>query len=133
MITEQQGQQQFEAADLLEEAVLKGRWKGIVAEKLWLIECSEGIMMEVELDKWQRGLRLIGTPDVTDDGGYQLSLQMAEGAKCANAKRIQQLVAPLGWGCDDPEVIASVIVANDAIWPTACALIDLLWNGGSNS
>lgn len=103
MITEQQGQQQFEAADLLEADVNRGRWKGINADKLWLIECEQGIMLEVELNKKQKGLRLLGTPDVTPDGQYQLRL------------------------IRNDDVIAEHLVTCDRLYAACCDILDGLW------
>lgn len=104
MITEEQGQQQFDAADRLEAVVLKGRWKGINADKLWLIECEQGITLEVELNKRVKGLRLLGTPDVTPDGLYQLQLIRYD------------------------EVERDLLIPNDKIFETSCEIIDEIWN-----
>lgn len=128
MVTEEQGKQQFEAADCLEAAVLKGRWKGIVADKLWLIEVEQGITIEVELDKCMKGLRLVGTPDMTDDGQYLLSLEMTNGAKCKNPAQIQ--AAAQGWSAPDsgdPDVLCQCLVNCDAIWPNCQAVLDALF------
>ena len=100
MITEQQNTQQFEAADLLEAAVLQGRWRGIVPDKLWLVEVEQGINIEVELDRVERGLRLLGIPDMTPDGQYQLLLESDR------ATREERLVA-----CDQ-------------IFPAICQMLD---------
>lgn len=126
MITEEQGRQQFEAADRIEEAVLKGRWKGIVAEKLWLIECEQGIQMEIELDKCVKKLRLFGTPDMTDDGKYQLCLTMVEGARCPQPARIR--AAAPGWqASDDPDTLCTILVENDQIWDVCREVLDHLF------
>ncbi len=126
MITELQGQQQFEAADHIEIDVVKGRWKGIVAEKLWLIECQQGIQLEIELDKCLRKLRLMGYPDAIGDGRYQLILMMADGARCTQPDRI--LAAAPDWQpSDDPDTICSILVNCDQIYPTCRTLLDKLW------
>ena len=105
MITPEQGQQQFDAADRLEADVLKGRWRGITAEKLWLIECEQGIMIEVELGKRGHGQRLLGTPDVTDDGQYQL--QMVDRSD---------------------RVISERLVTCDQLYAACCEMLDAAWN-----
>lgn len=128
MITEEQGRQQFEAADQLEAAVLKGRWRGIVEEKLWLIEVEQGINIEVELDKYSKGLRLIGLPDMTDDGQYLLRLEMSNGARCKNPAQV--LAAASGWAApfeSDPDLLCFRLVPCDLIWPTCREVIDALW------
>lgn len=108
MITAEQGQQQFDAADRLEALVLKGRWKGINADRLWLIECEQGIMMEVELGKKVKGLRLLGTPDVTEDGKYRLQL------------------------IKNDEVLSEQDVANDQLLEECCKIIDGVWAQGKS-
>ncbi|GEM_PF-5367625 len=126
MISPEQGQQQFDAADRLEAAVLKGRWKGIVPEKLWLIECEQGIMLEVELDKAVKGLRLIGTPDATDDGQYLLQLTMNEGRPCPNKAKV--LAAATDFSAStDKDILAEKYVANNQISTTCEALLDKLF------
>lgn len=126
MITSLQGQQQFDAADRLEAAVLKGRWKGLVAEKLWLIECEQGIMLEMELDKAVKGLRLIGTPDTTDDGLYLLQLTMNEGKPCPNKAKV--LEAATGFSASaDKDILAEKYVENDQIAEVCEALLDKLF------
>ena len=103
MITPEQGQQQFDAADRLEATVNKGRWKGINADKLWLIECEQGIMLEVELNKKVKGLRLLGTPDVTEDGLYQLQL------------------------LKNDDIVSERLVQNDQLYEACCEIIDEVW------
>lgn len=126
MITELQGQQQFEAADRIEHDVVKGRWKGIVPDKLWLIECEQGIQLEIELDKYLKKLRLMGYPDATDDGRYQLVLTMADGAKCPSPAKVRA-AAPDWQTSDDPDTICTLLVDCDQIYPTCRALLDTLW------
>lgn len=128
MITEEQGQQQFEAADLLEAAVLKGRWKGIVADKLWLIEVEQGINIEVELDKKVKGLRLVGIPDMSEDGQYLLRLEMTAGQKCKNP--VQVLNAAKEWATSegDPDVLCQRLVPCDQIWAECSGVLDALWS-----
>lgn len=126
MITETQGQQQFDAADRLEAAVLKGRWKGMVAEKLWLIECEQGIMLEMELDKSVKGLRLIGTPDATEDGKYLLQLTMNEGKPCPNKAKVLQAATDFV-PSEDKDIITEKYVENDQIAETCEALLDKLF------
>lgn len=127
MVTQEQGQQQFDAADRIEADVLKGRWKGIVAEKLWLIECEQGIMLEVELDKAVKGLRLIGTPDATDDGQYLLQLTMLEGRPCPDKAKVLQAATDFS-ASPDKDIIAEKYVANDQIAPVCEALLDKLFS-----
>lgn len=129
MITEEQGQQQFDCADLIEAAVLKGRWKGIVPEKLWLVECYQGIMIEIELDKKLKGLRLAGQPDMTEDGQYLLRFQMDGGKKCNNPQPILQAAAgfephPVK---NDPDILCQRLVQNDQIWEVCRDVLDALW------
>lgn len=126
MITEEQGQQQFEAADRLEAGVLKGRWKGLVPEKLWLIECEQGIMLEIELDKAVKGLRLIGTPDATEDGQYLLQLTMNEGKPCPNKAKVLAAATEFAPSADK-DIIAEKLVDNDQIATTCEALLDNLY------
>jgi len=127
MITKLQGQQQFEAADRIEADVLKGRWKGIVPDKLWLIECEQGIQIEIELDRYIRKLRLMGYPDATDDGLYQLILTMAEGSRCPQPARV--LAATPDWQpSDDPDVLCTILIENDQIYDTCRSVLDALWN-----
>ncbi len=123
MVTEEQGKQQFEAADRLEAAVLKGRWKGIVADKLWLIEVEQGINIEVELDKCMKGLRLVGTPDMTDDGP-------------AGRAAVTAWAAAQGWRAPDsgdPDVLCQCLVNCDAIWPNCQAVLDALFPPKTNN
>lgn len=127
MITQEQGQQQFDAADRLEASVLKGRWKGMVAEKLWLIECEQGIMLEMELDKAIKGLRLIGTPDSTDDGQYLLQLTMAEGKPCPNKTKVVQAATEFSESVDK-DIIAEKYVENNQIAPVCEQLLDNLFS-----
>lgn len=127
MITQEQGQQQFDAADRLEASVLKGRWKGMVAEKLWLIECEQGIMLEMELDKAIKGLRLIGTPDATDDGQYLLQLTMAEGKPCPNKTKVVQAATEFNESADK-DIIAEKYVENNQIAPVCEQLLDNLFS-----
>lgn len=126
MITEVQGQQQFDAADRLEASVLKGRWKGLVAEKLWLIECEQGIMLEMELDKAVKGLRLIGTPDATDDGLYLLQLTMNEGKPCPNKAKVLEAATDFTESADK-DIIAEKYTENDQIAPVCETLLDNLF------
>lgn len=126
MITEVQGQQQFDAADRLEASVLKGRWKGLVAEKLWLIECEQGIMLEMELDKAVKGLRLIGTPDATDDGLYLLQLTMNEGKPCPNKAKVLEAATDFTESADK-DIIAEKYIENDQITPVCETLLDNLF------
>lgn len=126
MISSLQGQQQFDAADRLEAAVFKGRWKGMVAEKLWLIECEQGIMLEMELDKAVKGLRLIGTPDTTEDGKYLLQLTMNEGKPCPNKAKVLQAATDFVTS-EDKDVIAEKYVENDQIAECCEALLDKLF------
>lgn len=126
MITEEQGQQQFEAADRLEAGVLKGRWKGLVPEKLWLIECEQGIMLEIELDKAVKGLRLIGTPDATEDGQYLLQLTMNEGKPCPNKAKVLAAATEFAPSADK-DIIAEKLVNNDQIATTCEVLLDNLY------
>lgn len=126
MITETQGQQQFDAADRLEAAVLKGRWKGLAAEKLWLIECEQGIMLEIELDKAIKGLRLIGTPDATEDGKYLLQLTMNEGKPCPNKTKVLQAATAFSPSVDK-DILAELLVENDQIAPICETLLDNLY------
>ena len=126
MITQEQGQQQFDAADRLEAAVNKGRWKGLVADKLWLIECEQGIMLEAELDKAVKGLRLIGTPDANEQGLYLLQLTMAEGKPCPNKAKV--LAAATSFEASaDKDIIAEKLVENNEIAETCEALLDNLY------
>lgn len=129
MITEEQGQQQFDCSDQLEEAVNKGRWKGIVPDKLWLVECNQGIMIEVELDKIQKGLRLAGIPDMTDDGQYMLRLQMDGGKQCANPKRILAAAEAFTPEPDpkDTTIICERLVPNDKIFEVCVLVLDALF------
>lgn len=127
MITEKQGQQQFEAADRIEEAVMKGRWKGIVAEKLWLIECEQGIQMEVELDRCIKKLRLTGTPDALGDGRYELRLMMAEGARCTQPDKVRAAAPDWQTSDDDPDTICTTLVENDKIWDACRDVLDQLF------
>ena len=126
MITEVQGQQQFDAADRLEASVLKERWKGLVAEKLWLIECEQGIMLEMELDKAVKGLRLIGTPDATDDGLYLLQLTMNEGKPCPNKAKVLEAATDFTESADK-DIIAEKYIENDQIAPVCETLLDNLF------
>lgn len=127
MVTEEQGQQQFDAADKLEAAVQKGRWKGIVPDKLWLIEVEQGINIEVELDKCIKGLRLVGIPDMTDDGQYLLRLEMLSGAKCPNPARV--LDAAKEWAASegDPDVLCQKLVSCHQIATECFAVLDALF------
>lgn len=127
MITEEQGQQQFDAADQLESAVQKGRWKGIVPDKLWLIEVEQGINIEVELDKKVKGLRLIGIPDMSEDGQYMLQLEMTAGTACKNPALV--LNAAQGWVRpeSDPDILCQKLVPCDQIWAECEAVLDALW------
>jgi len=127
MITEEQGQQQFEAADLLEAAVLKGRWKGIVADKLWLIEVEQGINIEVELDKKVKGLRLVGIPDMSEDGQYLLRLEMTAGQKCKNPAQVLNAAKEWATPAGDPDVLCQRLVPCDQIWPACSSVLDALW------
>lgn len=85
---------------------MSGRWKGINADKLWLVECEQGIMIEVELNKRVKGLRLLGTPDVTDDGLYQLRLVRND------------------------VVESERLVPNDGIYEACREIIDSIWAKG---
>lgn len=127
MITDAQGQQQFDCADLLEAAVLKGRWKGIVPDKLWLVECDGGIMIEVELDKCVKHLSLMGEPDVLGDGRYQLRLMMREGKVCHNPKVILDRLVNFTKG-EDCDTFAVRYVECDQIWEACCEVLDALTN-----
>lgn len=126
MISSLQGQQQFDAADRLEAAVLKGRWKGLVAEKLWLIECEQGIMLEMELDKAVKGLRLIGTPDATPDGKYLLQLTMNEGKPCPNKAKVFEAATTFS-SSTDKDILAETLVENDQIAEVCETLLDTLF------
>lgn len=84
--------------------MLKGRWKGVNADKLWLVECEQGIMIEVELNKKVKGLRLLGTPDVTEDGQYQLQL------------------------IRNDAVVSERLVANDQLYEACCEMLDSVFN-----
>ena len=126
MITQEQGEQQFAAADRLEAAVNKGRWKGLVADKLWLIECEQGIMLEAELDKAVKGLRLIGTPDANEAGQYLLQLTMDEGKPCPNKAKV--LAAAISFEPSaDKDIIAEKLVENDEIASVCETLLDNLF------
>lgn len=126
MISSLQGQQQFDAADRLEAAVLKGRWKGLVAEKLWLIECEQGIMLEMELDKAVKGLRLIGTPDATPDGKYLLQLTMNEGKPCPNKAKVLEAATTFS-PSTDKDILAETLVENDQIAEVCETVLDKLF------
>lgn len=126
MITPQQGQQQFDAADLLEADVEKGRWRGMVLDKLMLVECEQGIMLEAELDRYIKGLRLIGTPDMDEAGHYQLQLLREQGLQPAERSRLLAL-APGFSPVVDAEMIAECLVENDQIYSTCAALFDNLF------
>lgn len=122
MITEEQAQIQFEAADKLEEAVAARRWKGLASERLMLIECEQGIMVEIELDKAQRGLRLLGTPDVTPDGLYQLEL-IYEGKGKPSRKVPNGFDAVSG----DASIFGQRLVSNEELWQALECLLDELF------
>ena len=122
MITEEQARMQFEAADRLEEAVDARRWKGLASERLMLIECEQGIMIEIELDKVQKGLRLLGTPDVTPEGLYQLEL-ILEG----KGKPSRKLPAGFDAVPDDPSIFGQRLVTNEELWSSLESLLDELF------
>ena len=126
MITAEQGQQQFDAADRLEALVLKGRWKGINADRLWLIECEQGIMLEMELDKAVKGLRLIGTPDATPDGKYLLQLTMNEGKPCPNKAKVFEAATTFS-SSTDKDILAETLVENDQIAEVCETVLDKLF------
>ena len=98
----------------------------MVAEKLWLIECEQGIMLEMELDKAVKGLRLIGTPDATEDGKYLLQLTMAEGKPCPNKAKVLQAATDFSLSADK-DIIAEKYVKNDQIAPICETLLDNLF------
>lgn len=125
MITDEQGQQQFEAADRIEEAVSAGRWKGIVPDKLWLIECEQGITIEIELDKFMKGLILEGQPDMTPDGKYQLRL-LTRGKPCGEKRRIAALLPQLEV-LPDADMVGEILVENDALATSVFEILDALW------
>lgn len=125
MITEQQGQQQFEAADQIEAAVQQGRWKGIVPDKLWLIECEQGITLEIELDRFMRGLILEGQPDMTPDGQYRLRL-LTRGKPCGEKKRIVELL-PQYQMHTDPDIVGECLVENHQIAAVVFDTLNALW------
>lgn len=127
MITEEQGQQQFDAADRLEAAVTKGRWKGIVPDKLWLIEVEQGINIEVELDKKIKSLRLVGIPDMTEDGQYLLRLEMTSGTPCKNPSLVLNATPTWVPADGDPDVLRQKLVPCDQIWTECAAVLDALW------
>lgn len=122
MITEEQAQMQFEAADRLEEAVAARRWKGLASERLMLIECEQGIMIEIELDKALKGLRLLGTPDVTPEGLYQLEL-IYEGKGKPSRK------VPAGFDAvpGDATIFGQRLVSNEELWTALESLLDELF------
>lgn len=126
MITEEMGRQQFDAADRLEAAVMAGRWRGMVMDKLMLVECEQGIMLDAELDRCIRGLRLMGTPDVTPDGLYQLQLLRDEGLRPAERGRVLALADGFE-PVDDPVIIAQRLVANDQLCDVCIALFDAMF------
>lgn len=127
MITEEQGRQQFEAADKLEAAVTKGRWKGIVPDKLWLIEVEQGINIEVELDKCIKGLSLMGIPDMSEEGHYLLRLEMTNGSKCKNPAPIFAATPDWDKAVEEPDAICQKLVPCDQIWETCCSVLDALF------
>lgn len=105
----------------------KGRWKGIVPDKLWLIEVEQGINIEVELDKCIKGLSLMGIPDMSEEGHYLLRLEMTNGAKCKNMALINDATCDWERPEGEPDVICQKLVACDQIWDTCCAVLDALW------
>lgn len=113
---------QFEAADKLEEAVAARRWKGLASERLMLIECEQGIMIEIELDKALKGLLLLGTPDVTPEGLYQLEL-IYEGKGKPSRK------VPAGFDAvpGDATLFGQRLVSNEELWPVLECLLDELF------
>ena len=127
MITEEQGQQQFDAADQLESAVQKGRWKGIVPDKLWLIEVEQGINIEVELDKKVKGLRLVGIPDMSEDGQYLLRLEMTSGTPCKNPTSVLNAAPSWDKVDEDPDILCQKLVPCNQIWAECSVVLDALW------
>lgn len=117
MVTEEQEQLEYEAAYELEEEIKQGRWKGISKEDLCILSNDPGVFIEVNLDKYIKGLRLSGLPNFSEDGKYLIQLVMEDRDVCKDRLSICK-AAPQLEPSNHPYVICDSLFDNHIIYTT---------------